>query len=168
MDLSRALTTGRPVQPSTRQLKAKEIRARILRAAREVLAERGFSLDVIELTRRAGVGSGTVYRYFDSKEGLIRAVVEELVTKTREELREIAQTLGDARTDIKRTMTVGFTRVREYGQLPIALVAGTQPRQYRDLLGQPAQPHQPHPRSVTDRSGSDRGGAEAGGCAHAR
>jgi AcrR family transcriptional regulator len=99
-----------------------------------VLAERGFSLDMMELTRRAGVGSGTVYRYFGSKEGMIRTVVDELVTKTRQELREIARTPGDARTDVKRTMRVGFTRVREYGQLTIVLVAGTQPPQYRDLL----------------------------------
>lgn len=118
---------------TTRETKAEEIRARILTAAREVLAERGFSVDVIELTRRAGVGSGTVYRYFGSKDGVVRAVVDELVATTREDLGRIARSLGDARDDVKRSMTVGFTRVKEYGQLTITLVAGTQPPQFQDV-----------------------------------
>lgn len=109
---------------SLRQRNAAAKRAKILSAAREILAERGFSLDMIALTRRARVGSGTVYRYFQGKEAIIQAVVDELVARSRADLTKIARTSGDARTDVRRTMMVGFTRVAEYGQLTIALLAG--------------------------------------------
>lgn len=47
----------------------------IMRAALEVFAERGFfGATMPELARRAGVGTGTIYRYFDSKELLVNVV----------------------------------------------------------------------------------------------
>ncbi|KHL12136.1 AcrR family transcriptional regulator [Mumia flava] len=47
-------------------------REAILDAALEVFAERGVrGVAVPEIAVRAGVGTGTIYRYFDSKEGLV-------------------------------------------------------------------------------------------------
>lgn len=114
------------------KLEFDRFRERILRAGREVLAERGFGAQITHIVNRANVGTGTIYRYFGSKEGLVRAVVDELVLKTQSDLSEIAATVDDAREGIRQAMRVGFTRVKEYGQLTIALVAGTQPPQYRN------------------------------------
>jgi len=52
-------------------------RRRILNAAQEVFAERGFEATRMEeVARRARVGKGTLYNYFDSKEDLlIQAVI---------------------------------------------------------------------------------------------
>ena len=48
-----------------RRTDARNNRERLLDAARSVLAERGFDADVTEITARAGVGAGTLYRHFD-------------------------------------------------------------------------------------------------------
>ena len=47
----------------------------ILDAALELFAERGFDGTAVpEVARRAGVGAGTIYRYFDGKEALVNVV----------------------------------------------------------------------------------------------
>jgi AcrR family transcriptional regulator len=53
---------------------ARRNRERVLRAAREVFAESGFAAPLDEIAARAGVGAGTVYRHFPSKEALFEAV----------------------------------------------------------------------------------------------
>jgi AcrR family transcriptional regulator len=110
--------------------------ARLLAAAREVLAERGFAVDVSEIARRAGVGAGTLYRNFPNKDALLLAIVEELVTKTIHELTEVSSGVEDARECIARVMQVGFERLEEYGQLVVAIVAGTQPPAFQHLADQ--------------------------------
>ena len=54
-------------------------RRRILDAAAEAFAERGLEVGVAEIARRAGVGAGTIFRRFPSKEDLIAAVVEQRI-----------------------------------------------------------------------------------------
>jgi AcrR family transcriptional regulator len=49
---------------------------RVLRAAHELFAERGPDVRMEEVARRAGVGVGTIYRRFPSKEQLFAAVSE--------------------------------------------------------------------------------------------
>lgn len=51
--------------------------ARVVRAAAEVMAEKGLEAGVPEIAARAGVGRATVYRCYPSKEHLIAAVVLE-------------------------------------------------------------------------------------------
>jgi AcrR family transcriptional regulator len=51
-------------------------RARVLEVAYETFAAEGLSVPIDEIARRAGVGAGTVYRHFPTKEDLFRAVVE--------------------------------------------------------------------------------------------
>src|SRR5919202_299124 len=47
---------------------------RVLRAAHDLFAERGPDVTMEEVARRAGVGVGTIYRRFPSKEHLFAAV----------------------------------------------------------------------------------------------
>src|SRR5215470_6361933 len=50
-------------------------REAILTAALELFVERGFfGTAVPEIADRAGVGAGTIYRYFESKEALVNAI----------------------------------------------------------------------------------------------
>jgi AcrR family transcriptional regulator len=62
-------------------------RERVLRAAREVFAASGYGVPLDEIAARAGVGPGTVYRHFPTKEALFEAVVaarlRDLVTDAR-------------------------------------------------------------------------------------
>jgi AcrR family transcriptional regulator len=59
----------------------------IVQAAREVFAIAGLAAPIDEIAQRAGVGTGTLYRHFPTKEALFEAVVigrvEELVEEAR-------------------------------------------------------------------------------------
>ena len=50
-------------------------RLRILEAAEETLAREGISLPIDAVAKRAGVGAGTLYRHFPTKEALFEAIV---------------------------------------------------------------------------------------------
>jgi AcrR family transcriptional regulator len=52
-------------------------RARVLEVAYEMFAAEGLAVPIDEIARRAGVGAGTVYRHFPTKEDLFRAVIED-------------------------------------------------------------------------------------------
>jgi AcrR family transcriptional regulator len=51
-------------------------RQRLLAAAAAELVEQGGALEVHSVARRAGTSVGLIYRYFDSKAGLLAAVVD--------------------------------------------------------------------------------------------
>ncbi|MGW2377234.1 MULTISPECIES: TetR/AcrR family transcriptional regulator [Kitasatospora] len=67
---------------------ARRNRARVLEAAQAAFATDGLLVPLDEIARRAGVGAGTVYRHFPTKEALFDAVIlnrmEGLVRQARE------------------------------------------------------------------------------------
>jgi AcrR family transcriptional regulator len=70
---------ARPSQPAllggTRRAGGGDKREAILEAALHLFVERGFfGTAVPEIADRAGVGAGTIYRYFESKEALVNAI----------------------------------------------------------------------------------------------
>ncbi|MBM0278295.1 TetR/AcrR family transcriptional regulator [Micromonospora tarensis] len=60
-------------------------RAKVLTAAESVLGEQGLAARMDEIARRAGVGVGTVYRHFATKEALYAAIVSNRVDLLLEE-----------------------------------------------------------------------------------
>jgi AcrR family transcriptional regulator len=62
---------------STRPLRSDAARNResLLAAAADEFAERGLDASVADIARRAGVGKGTVFRHFATKDDLIAAIV---------------------------------------------------------------------------------------------
>ena len=52
-------------------------RERIVHAAREVFGRRGLGVTLDDVAKHAGVGVGTMYRRFPTKEALVRAVFEQ-------------------------------------------------------------------------------------------
>ncbi|MEV0086347.1 helix-turn-helix domain-containing protein [Saccharopolyspora sp. NPDC050642] len=56
---------------------AERNRAQVLTVARDLLAERGEQVQMAEVARAAGVGVGTVYRHFPTRQALVEAVAEE-------------------------------------------------------------------------------------------
>src|SRR5690348_9576003 len=54
-------------------------RARVLEVAYETFAADGLAVPIDEIARRAGVGAGTVYRHFPTKEALFQAVIAERI-----------------------------------------------------------------------------------------
>jgi AcrR family transcriptional regulator len=67
---------------------ARRNRERILDAARYACAEHGASVQMDDVARGAGVGVGTVYRHFPTKEALIAALVAEKFRVTTDNLRD--------------------------------------------------------------------------------
>ncbi|MCD6351387.1 MAG: TetR/AcrR family transcriptional regulator [Armatimonadetes bacterium] len=66
-------------------------RERILEAASVVIGDKGFhAASMRDLAEAAGVALGTLYLYFDSKQALLTALVEDLAQKVAEQLREAA------------------------------------------------------------------------------
>jgi AcrR family transcriptional regulator len=56
-------------------------RARVLEVAYETFAAEGLSVPIDEIARRAGVGAGTVYRHFPTKEALFQAIVKDHIQR---------------------------------------------------------------------------------------
>ena len=54
-------------------------RARVLEVAYDTFAAEGLAVPIDEIARRAGVGAGTVYRHFPTKESLFTAVFADRV-----------------------------------------------------------------------------------------
>lgn len=83
---------------------AERNRRRILAAAAEVFAERGLDAGLDEIARRAGVGTGTVYRRFPDKASLIEALFVSRVDAMAE-LTERARRAPDGWTGLVTLIT---------------------------------------------------------------
>lgn len=69
---------SRPSQAALPRKGAADKREAIMTAALELFVERGFyGTAVPEIADRAGVGAGTIYRYFESKEALVNEIYRE-------------------------------------------------------------------------------------------
>ncbi|GLY19573.1 TetR family transcriptional regulator [Kineosporia sp. NBRC 101677] len=77
---STATTVGASTATRPRRADAERNRAAIIAAATAVFAEHGADVDVREIARRSGVGMGTLYRHFPSKEDLLRLSLEQEFT----------------------------------------------------------------------------------------
>src|ERR1700744_6511377 len=60
--------------PAARRVDAERNRERILAAARSAFADPDADLSMAEISRRAGVGSATLYRNFASRRDLLEAL----------------------------------------------------------------------------------------------
>ncbi|WP_020668757.1 TetR/AcrR family transcriptional regulator [Amycolatopsis nigrescens] len=74
---------------------ARRNRARVLAAAEAAFAASGTTVPLDEIARRAGVGAGTVYRHFPSKEALFEAVVLERIEQLAQQARAKLAEQGD-------------------------------------------------------------------------
>ncbi|WP_155373827.1 TetR/AcrR family transcriptional regulator [Catellatospora vulcania] len=70
---------------------ARRNRAKVLQTAYEVFAAEGLGVPIDEIARRAGVGAGTVYRHFPTKEALYQAIVVDRVEHLVGTARELAE-----------------------------------------------------------------------------
>jgi len=79
--------------PADRILRAdaERNRRRVIDAAQALFRERGLDVGVAEIAERAGVGRGTLFRNFPSKEDLIAAIVVERMGEAADRGRELLQ-----------------------------------------------------------------------------
>jgi AcrR family transcriptional regulator len=83
---------------------------RVLHAAHELFAERGPDVTMEEVARRAGVGVGTIYRRFPSKEHLFAAVSQAACADARHCLQEAAAAEREPLPKLRALVHVQFHR----------------------------------------------------------
>lgn len=63
---------------------AQRNRDRIVEVAREVFREHGYDASLDEIAKRAGVGAGTLYRHFPTRDALLDAIMQSWVDRVNE------------------------------------------------------------------------------------
>ena len=84
---TRPVTSALVLRKRTLRADAERNREHVLNVAQEVFAAEGLAVPIDEIARRAGLGVGTLYRHFPTKEALFLAIVvdrmEHLVAEAR-------------------------------------------------------------------------------------
>ena len=122
-------TIHSPISPP-RPLRQDAIRNRklLLDAARRVFANEGLDSGVETVARKAGVGTGTLYRHFPSKDDLILALVDELSQEVLDNARSfLARRDGSGLWDFLHA--TGVIQSRNQGLLCRLWVDGPRPAQ---------------------------------------
>jgi len=97
--------TGRPLTK-----RGEATRRRLLEAAELVFAEQGYhEASIVKITERAGIGLGTFYLYFDSKQAIFEALVLDLNRRVRHSMSE-AMSGASGRLEAERAGFAGFFR----------------------------------------------------------
>ena len=78
---------------------------KILEAAREEFGQRGFAeSSIVAITQRAGVALGTFYTYFDSKEAVFQALVQDMSAQVRDHVAPVLKDSTDALDGERRAL----------------------------------------------------------------
>ena len=89
-----AMATKRPKPASRRpRMDAQRNRERLLEVAKEAFARSGADTSLDDIAKQAGVGPGTLYRHFPTREALIEAVYHTEVDKLAAAERELSAKL---------------------------------------------------------------------------
>jgi AcrR family transcriptional regulator len=83
-------------QPAPRKLRAdaQRNRERILEIAKEAFTRSGANISLDDVAKRAGVGAGTLYRHFPTREALLEEVYRTEVEKLAAAERQFAETMS--------------------------------------------------------------------------
>jgi AcrR family transcriptional regulator len=79
-------------------------RQRLVTAAREAFTELGPDVNLEEIARRAGVGPTTLYRHFATKDDLVEAVLDDLITSVRANAEQVSD-IDDPRAAFRAAFT---------------------------------------------------------------
>ncbi|MEU2034099.1 TetR/AcrR family transcriptional regulator [Nocardia amamiensis] len=89
-----------------REEQKRATRVRILDAAADLLAERGYSaLSTLSVQRAAGVSRGALLHHFPTIDALVSGLVGHLVARNEAAVREVADRLGDGSDPVRRALT---------------------------------------------------------------
>ena len=102
--------------PRRRRADAERNRARVLDAARTLFAERGDNVPMEEVAREAGVGIGTLYRHFPTKEAMVEAAAQQRFGDILTYYREVCRERPEPLEALSLLLThIGETQVRDRG-----------------------------------------------------
>ncbi|MBL1086429.1 TetR/AcrR family transcriptional regulator [Streptomyces actinomycinicus] len=103
------MTQGRPMRADARRNYE-----RLLKVAAEAFAEHGENASLDDIAKRAGVGSGTLYRHFPTRQALLEAAYVERMEALGARAGELAKELpaGEALLEWLYELAVGTVQVR--------------------------------------------------------
>jgi len=99
-------------------------RQQIMDAARACFARNGFhATSMQDVIAEAGLSVGAVYRYFKSKEDLVTAIAEEVITPIAKTVEQIVVTEPTPTLDeaVRRALTLLEPQMRPGGMFPLAI-----------------------------------------------
>ncbi len=108
----------------TERTDARLNRERILEAAFHVIAEKGLAAEVKEIADRAGVGIGTIYRNFPTKDDLVVAILTDMLDATEHVLDTAVQT-GDPAEAMAAYVRGIFTVLPRFTPIMMAMLSGS-------------------------------------------
>jgi AcrR family transcriptional regulator len=114
------------VTQHTERADARANRARLIAAAHALFRERGLNAEMKEIAERAGVGVGTIYRNFPTKDDLVGAIVMEAIGEIRRTVEECAL-IDDPVEAIRAFLSRGFDVSERYGDVMMAVLGGGMP-----------------------------------------
>ena len=96
---------------------------KIVEAASGSIAERGVEASLDEIAKRAGVGPGTLYRHFPTRQHLLDAVFHERITILRDEAERLHNDEPDPAAALEAWLRAFVEHLRRYRGLSDALKA---------------------------------------------
>jgi AcrR family transcriptional regulator len=116
-------SAGEPVHLRSARSDAVANREAILEAARQLFAEKGLAAEIREIAERAGVGVGSLYRHFESREGLIRAVMQAAAEDLVQRL-HVAATERDPKVALREMIHAAAGLFERFGVLTEVMLRG--------------------------------------------
>ncbi|MBR9922381.1 MAG: TetR/AcrR family transcriptional regulator [Bacteroidetes bacterium] len=88
--------------------------AAIKEAALELFAERGYAhTSIARIAKEAGISKGLMYNYFDGKEGLLRAIVEDAIEEGQQLMDEGLHTSEKPEEQLTNLLNLTFKTVKD-------------------------------------------------------
>ncbi|WP_424217261.1 TetR/AcrR family transcriptional regulator (plasmid) [Streptomyces sp. BI20] len=99
-------------KPRAERADAVRNRVHLLETAREMIAEYGVeSLTMDGLAERAGLGKGTVFRRFETRAGIFRALLDDVETRFQQQVLSGPPPLGPDADPVARLVAYGRARI---------------------------------------------------------
>lgn len=103
----------------------RETRGRLIAAAREVMGRSGAdAVPISAITDAAGLGKGSFYNHFDSREALIDAVFEETIAQLGAEIGTLTESMDDPADRLAFAIRYSLARPLEDREVARFLVRG--------------------------------------------
>ena len=102
---------------------ARANRQRILDAALEIIAERGAAAEIKDVAERAGVGIGTIYRNFATKDDLVRGIIQDMLRRFYE-VRDDALAIEDPVESVRTYIHGMFEILQHWSPVVVAMMSG--------------------------------------------
>jgi AcrR family transcriptional regulator len=108
----------KPAAPRVLRADAQRNRDRVLEVAQAVFAAEGLDVPIDDIARRAGLGIGTLYRHFPTKQALFAAIVHDRMSRLADQATALADAPDPGRAffELIDLLAIELQRKKDLGQ----------------------------------------------------